>query len=87
MSTVAEIALAVQEVVDSGDYSINDLELEMALLDIGMEDIHICRVVDRENRLSLYREMAGNDWLRVVTLLVYWYLDSLMGNGYFKDVG
>ena len=83
MSTVAEIALAVQDMVNDDKYSMVDLELEMVMLDMSMDGV--TSVVDSEKKLAVFREMAGNDWLRVVTLLVYWHLDSLMSGGYFKD--
>ena len=76
MSTVAEMALVVEGLVNDG-YSIHDIFIEYATG--GVEGIADSGV------LTPVYEMADNEWARVLELVILWHLQRLQAIGYFQD--
>ena len=81
--SVATIALATEDIVEDGKYDMNSIILESVMIDMGLDDVE--QACDEERVLDELRKMSGDDWQRVLHLVMYWWLDDLMGDGYFLD--
>lgn len=84
MSTVAQVAMALQDAVEDGQYDAKDVVLEILLIETGIDDLSAA--TDPSGTVKHLRNMViDNDWLRVLKLVYYWYLNDLMNAGYFLD--